>query len=74
MYAAFAWDVREATDADTALTLVVGAVQAYGEDAVWEDADRYVLHFIDLAEGPGRDAACASAALRFPHLDSADCP
>ena len=74
VYAAFAWDVREATDPDTALALAVGAVQAWGEDGVWEDADRYVLHFIDLADGPARDAACASAAVRFPHLTSPDCP
>ncbi len=74
VYAAFAWDVREATDPDAALALAVGAAQAWGDDAVWEDSDRYVLHFIDLADGDARDAACASAAIRFPHLDSPDCP
>lgn len=73
VYAAFAWDVREATDPDTTLALAVAAAQGWGDDAVWEDADRYVLHFIDGAEGPAREAACDSAAIRFPHLNVPDC-
>lgn len=74
VYAAFAWDVREATDPDTALDLAVGAVQAWGEEAAWEDVDRYVLLYVTLAEGDARDAACASAAVRFPHLSPPECP
>jgi hypothetical protein len=75
VYASFVWDVREATDPDTALGLAIEALVAYGEAEAWENPDQFVLSFLDIAKGEARDAACASAGTRFPELDiSGVCP
>lgn len=73
VYAGFAWDVRVATDPDTALDLAQSAAAAWGAEAAWEDTDRYVALFVEHAQGPARDAACASAAHRFPQIDLPEC-
>lgn len=73
VYAGLAWDVREATDPEVALDLAVAAVTAWGAEGNWDDTDRYVTLYIELADGTARDAACDSAAFRFPELALPEC-
>jgi hypothetical protein len=68
VYASVAWDVREATDPDTALQLVVGALQDWAAVGEWGDTDAWLVHLADRAEGDAKTAACESIALRFPHV------
>jgi hypothetical protein len=69
VYASFVWDVREATDPDTAMRLAVEGLVAFGETEDWGNPDGFVLAFLAAASGQTRAAACASAAVRFPELD-----
>ncbi|MBN2800011.1 MAG: hypothetical protein JXX28_12780 [Deltaproteobacteria bacterium] len=71
VFASMAWDVREATDPDTALDLAVRSLTTWGEEADWLNIDRYAVIYAELAAsdplaGP---AACASLAARFPHVE-----
>jgi hypothetical protein len=75
VYASFVWDVREATDPDTALALAAGALTAWGEAGEYGDVHGFVRSLLAAADGDGKTAGCASAAARFPDLDlTGTCP
>lgn len=71
VFAAFAWDLREASDPATALDVVVQAATAWGEAGDWSHVDGYALLLAEIAaENPVlRETACASLAARFPHVE-----
>jgi hypothetical protein len=73
VYASFVWDIRLATDPDTALELATSAIAAFGAESAWDDPDRYVGLVIEASTGDARAAACASAATRFPELELDGC-
>lgn len=74
VYAGLAWDVRVATDPDTALDLAQSAATAWGASGDYENTDTYVIAFVQNAIGPAHTAACASAAHRFPQIAVSGCP
>ncbi len=76
VFAALAWDVREATDPDTALFCAVSALESWSaENATqgqgWDQIDRYAVLLVQSAIFQGEaagEAACASLRGRFPHV------
>jgi hypothetical protein len=75
VFASFVWDVRLATDADTAYALAIDALTAYGLAADWADIDGFVRAYVAAGDDRARSAACSSARVRFPDLDlTAECP
>jgi hypothetical protein len=75
VYASFAWDLRVASDADTALDVVVEAVRAWSPaEAQDVDGATYLAALLRSADAAGLgEAACASNAARFAVL-AVPCP
>lgn len=75
VYASFAWDLRKASDPDTALAVVLDAVRAWAPaDASGVDGATYLAALLASASAAGLgDAACASNTARFALLE-VPCP
>lgn len=77
VFAALAWDVREASDPDTALVCVVSALQSWSAENTaagegWSDVDRYAFLLVQSAIFQGEEtgqAACSSLRGRFPQVE-----
>lgn len=66
VYADLAWDLRLATDPETALSLVVAALQRWAEEADWAEVDRFAVLLVEEAEPAAGGEACASFAAHLP--------
>lgn len=75
VYASFAWDLREASDPDSALAVVLDAVDRWGPTQASDvDGVLYLTALLDEAADAGLgDAACASNEARFALL-GVPCP
>ena len=75
VYASFAWDLRVASDADTALGVVIDAVRDWSPaEAKDVDGAAYLAALLQSADAAGLgDAACASNTARFAVL-AVPCP
>ncbi len=75
VYASFAWDLREATDPDTALVIVLDAIARWAPQGASDmDGTVYLSCLLQAADDAGLgDAACASNEARFALL-GVPCP
>lgn len=75
VYASFAWDLRVASDPDTALAIVIDAVRAWSPAEAQEvDGSIYLAALLQAADAAGLgEAACASNTARFAVL-GVPCP
>lgn len=75
VYASFAWDLRAASDPDTALAVVLDAVRAWAPSAAADlDGTAYLTALLRSASDAGLgEAACASNTARFALLE-VPCP
>lgn len=82
VYASFAWDLRELTDPDFALTAAIDALASWAEARSWErgqaGVDAFAARLAEraIAERPGiASALCAAHERRFDGLPRPDaCP
>lgn len=74
VFASLAWDIREATDPETALELVIASTEQWAAEGDWGDIDRFAELLVEAAQSEAPDAACAAFEARFPeHEEPPSC-
>ena len=69
VFASLVWDLREATDPDTTLSLLVETAVAWGEEGDLADVDRFAVILVERAQDVAPTEACDALALHFPDVD-----